>query len=175
MPLPRDVGCGRSRRICSLSTPAVIGRSTAARLKRALIVPSPHLDGRRPDGVWVSDPDGTSWSFTPPTAAETVVGKESFAIDGFSGCATRPILRFCRRQVRDHGKGSAASKIYRATAADFECVMSGQRGFSQRMCGDHVAATPPAHIRARPRSKSVRVFVRRELNRESAKAGKRER
>ena len=141
---------------------ALIGKKDPAKRSPGIIVPSPHMDAAAAGGgVWISNPG--RWELELYTADGTMTrswGKQSFAIDGFSGCcnptdfAILPGGKFVTSE-----KGLPRVKVYGADGK-FEGVVAGGETFKPNVVGLDLAADPQGRIFVMdPASMSVRVYV----------------
>ena len=150
-----------------------IGQPDPSKDVPGLVVPSPHLDVfPGVDGsVWVANPGNHRLELRGPDGSlKRSWGKESFKIEGFSGCCNPtdftmlPDGRFVTSE-----KGLPRVKIYSAEG-DFECVVAGPEAFGKTLCrpdcrdsGLDVAVDARGRVFVLdPGTESVRIFARKE-------------
>ncbi len=155
------------RAVIRYSTKGVVtgmfGVKDPSRNAPGLILPSPHLDvAAAPGGsVWISNPGRHQLElYTPDGRMKRSWGKESFGIDGFSGCcnptdfAILPDGRFVTSE-----KGLPRVKVYGANGV-FQCVVAGREALTPDVVGLDIVADARGRILVLdPASKSVRVFL----------------
>ena len=142
---------------------ALFGKKDSATGAPGIIVPSPHLDveSAGDGGVWVANPGRHELELYAADGKLTRTwGKNSFTIDGFSGCcnptdfALLPGGKFATSE-----KGIPRVKIY-AADGKFEGVVAGFETFKPEVVGLDLAADAQGHIYVMdPASKSVRVYI----------------
>ncbi|MCX6345334.1 MAG: hypothetical protein NT018_09725 [Armatimonadetes bacterium] len=142
---------------------ALVGKKDSATGAPGIIVPSPHLDvaSAGGGGVWVANPGRHELElYAADGKLKRAWGKNSFTIDGFSGCcnptdfALLPGGKFATSE-----KGIPRVKVY-ASDGKFEGVVAGFETFKPEVVGLDLAADAQGHIYVLdPASKSIRVYI----------------
>lgn len=128
-----------------------------------LVVPSPYVDlmPAANGAIWVSDPGRHQLElYASDGRMVRSWGKESFAIDGFSGCCnpTNFAVLADGRFVTSE-KGLPRVKVY-SPAGKFEGVVAGREAFTPETAGLDIAADANGRILVLdPDARSVRVFL----------------
>lgn len=143
---------------------ALVGKKDASKRAPGIIAPSPHLDvALAKDGVWAVNPGRHEFElYAPDGAIKKIWGKESFAIDGFSGCcnptdfAILPDGRFVTSE-----KGIPRVKVYSADGK-FEGVVAGFESFEQDVVGLDLACDKMGRVYVLdPASDTARIYISR--------------
>jgi sugar lactone lactonase YvrE len=144
-----------------------VGARDRSKNAPGLIVPSPYVDvAPAADGaVWISDPGRHQLElYASDGRLKRSWGKDSFGIDGFSGCcnptdfAILPDGRFVTSE-----KGIPRVKIYGADGR-FQSVVAPRETFTPDTAGLDIAVDKKGRILILdPAVRSVRVFVRKGL------------